>query len=322
MRVLPRGPAQRQLRRPASVAGHAIAGTHHRARAGSKMNDTYLRTLAEQAAAQLSEQTPDLWLVAKEAYRGFGVDVYTTADSGLVVNLQCAVGSPRIYAEGMYPKTRKTTHVHSITVAEKRASRELAKEIERRLLPAYGADLAEVMEYERVEREAYASRVTVVNAVEGFFGPSTDFGEYDPGAGGSDSCKVSARLPLRGRCVPRGQNRGTYPDSEFARVTAAGYGDLMSLELSGIPRPVMERMLGVLADYTAMYPPVAACCERYGTPHQAAFAVPGCPQHGTADEDPKPAPVSLGSEFDRLYNEYLGSEDALWLSWQDWLRAR
>lgn len=283
------------------------------------MNDTELSQIVSQTAVWLSKSDGKAWhAVPGQAKRGFGKDIRT--DDGEIVNFQDSTKSPypreRLWIEVIDPLTASSV-AKPISVAAARGGEAIAREIANRLLPDGRAELAERREQEAKRLAAFNARAALVNAVETMFGEPTDFGTLDPDARGEVNYKTEARLPLRGKSLKEVWRGHAIYEHEFARVEVTGDGSLMNVSLKDIPAGVVMRMLRVLADYNAMWPAPAACCERYGTPHPAEYCEPGCPQNGT-EGTPEPKPFS--AEFERLYGEYLAAGARG--SWTDWLKSR
>lgn len=253
------------------------------------MEDIKLVNLAHGTASALAAIDGKNWVLSPDdAGRGFGVDIRNS--DGEVVNFQWAVASGRVYIEGMDPATSAATGT-VIHVTASRGYIVIAKEISRRLLPGYRRELADRRAHEAGQRAEFEARAAAVNAVERLFGTPTDFGAYNPMAGGEAHYKTEARLALRG-AHERFGCRGLV--TEYGRVSVTGDGSLTDLELHGIPAAVALRMLRVLADYTAMWP-----------------AEPG--QRKT---EPRP----FSAAFEELYDKWLFSGAWQRTDWETWLR--
>ncbi len=142
-------------------------------------------------------------------------------------------GKGRITAHGSYPTTNLRVDPEEITVAETRGAEAVAKEISRRLLPAYLDRLAEVREYNEAERPGYEARGQVLNEVAALFGESYKQEPYEPGRPNSYSDGFSL-YHLRGRL--------------YGSVEASGTPDTLRLDLHSVPRETALRMLALLAE--------------------------------------------------------------------------
>jgi hypothetical protein len=144
-----------------------------------------------------------------------------------------ARGKGRITAHGSYPTTNLRVHPEEITVAETRGAEAVAKEISRRLLPAYLDRLAEVREYNEGERAGYEARGKALNEVAARFGNAYKQEPYEPGRSNTYSDSFSL-YHLHGRL--------------YGSVEASGAPDTLRLDLHSVPRETGLRMLAVLAE--------------------------------------------------------------------------
>jgi hypothetical protein len=216
------------------------------------MSKPRLWELAGAVAVHLTELTGEPWISQDSDHRTEG---HLYGGGALHLTVEDAADRSKICVSGHYPPSLKSRTFHRINVAEERGAQAIAREIVRRLLPDYRAELAATEKFECEHAAQFAARAAALFEAEALFGGRTDFGSYDPAASGEARYKTSVRLELRGSRVARGQS---YPSTEFARIETTGYGDLMSLNVSDIPAAVMMGMLQVLADYTAALPPKVA----------------------------------------------------------------
>lgn len=263
------------------------------------MNELKLATLVHDVANALSPIDPAgvSWvLVGDEAFRGFGVDMRSSA--GEVVNFQQAKEQGRVYIEGMDPVSCKGTDT-SIKVTAARGAVAIAREIERRLLEHLRTVLADRRAAEATERALFEARTAAVRSVAELFGPSDVPEQYDPAHRAPYT--VEAWLALRGR-HERQMGRYVHTDMESAHVSAVNDGSLMTLEIRDIPAAVALRMMRVLADYEAMPPePEPGKSDRLSR------------DGGTAE----PSPFSAA--FEKLYDAYLYGGHSQRMSWEDFL---
>lgn len=282
--------------------------------------DAEMRPVVQKIAEALTSRDgePESWALSPEAKRGYGTDMVSSA--GEIVNFQWTTAhvSQRLYIQGIDPLTTRTTG-KSITVLAKRGTEVFAAEIARRLLPGYRATLADRRAKEAKAQAEFQARVDAVHQAEALFGACTDFGSFDPAERYGSAYQAEVRLPLRGRAYRAYGSGHQYAEEESGSVAVRDDGRLMDIDLKGIPVPVAVRMLRVLADYTKTIPAKAACCERYGSPHEGQRCEPDCPQRG-ADTLPEPKPFS--AEFERLYDEWVFSGDFQRISWEAWLALR
>jgi hypothetical protein len=190
--------------------------------------ETALHTLASSVAAALD----GTWTVTKaDPLHGRGLAVLAGPGTAVLHIQPSYPDTSRLTITGACPQTRRDTRdiTYSIGVSADRRGAVIAREITRRLLPAYLAALAQVLEYNETEGRNTATRDAVMTRAAALFGldPSHLAGD------GHHSTQVSLS--------------GALPGSAYGTVTANGAAETLGLDLHGIPADTALRILAELA---------------------------------------------------------------------------
>jgi hypothetical protein len=144
----------------------------------------------------------------------------------------------RVSVTGSFPRTGRRAVAPEITASHERGAAAVAKDISRRLLPGYLAELAEVLKYNEVEQANYDARAALLNQMAGIFGGQ--YGEhrapYEPGS------STNWRDIMHLRHVPGYHGLG------YGSVEASGHPDTVNVELTGLPSEVALALLQRLAE--------------------------------------------------------------------------
>jgi hypothetical protein len=85
----------------------------------------------------------------------------------------------RLEIRGWYPKTDRTPEYFTINVSTAKPAGTIAKDIKRRLLPPYRAELARVREYNKNQADATAQRVAFTGELAAMLGMDADGTLYE-----------------------------------------------------------------------------------------------------------------------------------------------
>ena len=197
------------------------------------MSDTEFAALAASIAAELGKLRGETW-TAGPGWHNTQRRLHGPDQAVLYVSTSYQEPG-RIAAHGGYPSTTTTVGREDITVAVSRGPAVIAREINRRLLPAYLARLAEVIKYNQTERADYEERGRVLGQVAGLLGGTYRQEPYEPGKSGNYSGSVSLYH---------------LPGALFGSVSASGSPDTLDLDLHVVPRETALKILAVLAEVT------------------------------------------------------------------------
>jgi hypothetical protein len=136
----------------------------------------------------------------------------------------------RLLASGNYPNTNGRPGRESISVGLTRPAAAIAKELNRRLLPEYLANLAKVQHYNDTERSQHEERGVVMAKVARVFGQTYRQEPYELGR----SNTYRDNFTLHGALAS-------------GSVEATGRPDTLELALRSVPTETALRILAILA---------------------------------------------------------------------------
>ena len=192
--------------------------------------DMDLTTLAKDVATELGKLRKEGW-TSGDGWHTSQKRLTGPDGAELFVNVNEMQHRGRLLASGNYPKTNGRPGRESISVGLTRPAAAIAKEINRRLLPEYLANLAEVHHYNDTERTQHEERGGVMAKVAGLFGQTYEQQPYELGR--SNTYRDSFRL---------------YGAQASGSVEATGRPDTLEMELRSVPIETALRILAILAE--------------------------------------------------------------------------
>lgn len=137
-----------------------------------------------------------------------------------------------------YPESNTRGENLGLSASLARGPLAIARDINRKIMPGYLAELGRVLAWNRDEQAKHEGRTVVLNQAAELFGATFERpGAWEPGQSGAHKDSLSLRERL--------------PGAAFGTVEAYGEPDKLNLDLHHIPADVALRMLAVLAESTS-----------------------------------------------------------------------